>query len=755
MRNILKPSYLLILFCLTLFVSQTSYAGSKKKKKKSTEDKYHGLVGETQQHRILVADDLFRQQSFYNAIDEYKALHKLAPKNEYVLYQLGICYFYSRDYENTILYFTRLTTLNEKTRYSMAWFRLGEALKTQQRYDDAKIAFTKFRKSRSYTNEAKLYKRVVQNEEKGCDFAQDLIKRDTIDFIKIEHLEGGVNKAYTDFSPIPAGKDTLIFASLRKDSVIEFAYDEESFYPVKLYKSIKSADTSIWQDPVELTDYNNKYDHNANGSFSPNFDRFYFTRCKIDRNNTIYCNIYSSALKNGKWSKPKKANQKVNYHHYSSTQPTVGTLKKSVKIKDGKKKKKIEVTYDVLYFSSNRPGGKGGKDIWYTIVDSLGKYSEPVNCGSKINTKRDEITPFYDDSSETLFFSSNSHHGLGMMDVFHVSGNQKSWKKPVNMGLSINTSYDDTYYNFGKNREQGFLVSNRPGGIALKSPTCCDDIYSFEEYTPASYKISGLVYSKDDTSRVLLSGVDVGFIHKYDFEKNHILDSTNTAITWRTDTTVNGNYEVNYGRPRQYWAIFKKEGYYPIKVPLDSLIGDRDNNKEDIVIETDMRKIPGHPKWVVPIYKKLTLDLTDADLTANTKFVIEDLHYGFASDTVVKESKPSLDLLLNFMKKFKYVTVEIGGHTDSVGTNKDNLDLSRRRAIYVAKYLVVHGISKRRVRPKGYGEEQPIAPNSKPDGTDNPKGRALNRRTEIKILSLLPKDSKVTKRKTHLQKKKR
>lgn len=155
---------------------------------------------------------------------------------------------------------------------------------------------------------------------------------------------------------------------------------------------------------------------------------------------------------------------KINFPGFTNTQPTMATSKVG----------------EILYWVSDRPNGEGGQDIWFSTIDKNGKYSNPQSCGRKVNTAGNEATPFYDSKTGTLYFSSEGQIGMGGYDVFKTRGNQKKWETSANMGYPVNSSVDDMYFVFDDNGYTGYLVSNRPGTISVKSETCCDDIWRVE-----------------------------------------------------------------------------------------------------------------------------------------------------------------------------------------------------------------------------------------------------------------------------------
>jgi tetratricopeptide (TPR) repeat protein len=184
-------------------------------------------------------------------------VHKEIPDNHFVTFKIAELYHIARDPKNAVEYYKYVTDPS-KTEYPEAMFHYGECLKQLGRYDEAKIQFTNLSKYKegAPSDQVKIYKEWSKNEIRSCNYAQNLIDKDTA-FVNIEIVGGEVNKAYTDFSPLQLG-DTLVFASLRQDSVIAYKYEEEKNYPVKLYHSVKQ--NNIWSMPTEYWDVNVFYE---------------------------------------------------------------------------------------------------------------------------------------------------------------------------------------------------------------------------------------------------------------------------------------------------------------------------------------------------------------------------------------------------------------------------------------------------------------------------------------------------------------
>jgi hypothetical protein len=190
----------------------------------------------------------------------------------------------------------------------------------------------------------------------------------------------------------------------------------------------------------------------------------YFTRCVNLKEGGIRCKIYRRDLTQ-KRPKDELLTNLINLEGTTSTHPSIAFDKKNKE--------------DILFFVSDREGGKGGLDIWMS-VERNGKFTKPKNLGKNINTSGNEISPFFHHKSEQLYFSSDEHIGLGGFDIYKTKKVNNAWEKPSNLGFPLNSSFNDTYYSLNENSLKGYFSSNRKGSLSLTSRMCCYDIYSFQ-----------------------------------------------------------------------------------------------------------------------------------------------------------------------------------------------------------------------------------------------------------------------------------
>ena len=347
-------------------------------------------------------------------------------------------------------------------KFPLSNFWLPVMNKNNGKYHEAILNFQKYYEV--HKNQKDYYTKKAFNEISSCEYALELIN-DTLS-VSIDHLEKSINTAYTEFGAIQMGEDKLYFSSLRP----LLSFEVESFMPKAFLSKIYESKLTVagWTRAKELDKIiNNKNTHNANIIFTPDHEKFYFSRCSADELSQLQCEIFVCEKKDGNWQKPQKLENNINVEGYTSTQPAYYSGD----------------VYSVLYFVSDRPNGYGKMDVWYSLIKD-GKYIEPVNLGSIINSPGNEISPFYYDKKNTLYFSSDWHKGLGGYDIFKSAGGLNDWKPPQNIGFPLNSSCNDFYFTINEVDTDGYFTSNRYGSYYIKGETCCNDIYYYEWEKP-------------------------------------------------------------------------------------------------------------------------------------------------------------------------------------------------------------------------------------------------------------------------------
>lgn len=663
------------------------------------------------------AEKALRGGDIYLAIDYYEKYCSLKPGKIKAAYTLAGLYENTRNYTKAAKQY-RVVYKSGSVRYIKSLYKYALMLKSGCCYDSALFCFNYYRTLDKSLKSDKMLSQLVANNIEGCTLAS---RPDTLNSqVKIIHLDTSINKAHVDFSPMSLDENTFVYASLRPDSA-RYSVDGSGNLKIpvrEFYKAIKKRNqwTGGYDTPFSVNEPGMNV---GNGVISRDGTRFYYTRCEDYAGSRLLCSIFRTVKTNGKWQKPEKLDEEINISGYTSTQPALGSNSKN--------------NNETLYFVSDRKEGRGGLDIWYAEYDSKkGAFKTPKNCGGVINSPSDEITPFFDFDTRSLYFSSTWHPGNGGFDIFCSTGELKTWSKPENIGPPVNSCADDMYYVIAKNRDEGFFVSNRKGGIAMKSETCCDDIYSFT--WPGKIKLfaRGLVYSVDSN---MIHGILNDYtmkdtIHRGPLLKNRMVKlpvllylhdkGSGQRFLIATDTTNSlGEYIFKIEPEKDYLVVADTSGFFT----GESFFSARNINRSDTLTikPIGMMEIQEEP------------------------VIIKNIYYPSDKSYLTAEAMKRIDTtLMRVLVGFPEIIVEISSHTDSRGNDNYNAKLSRRRAEGVMKYLISKGIARERLVAKGYGNLKPIAPDTNPDNTDNPEGRAKNRRTEFRIIgSLKDKYSKV------------
>jgi peptidoglycan-associated lipoprotein len=351
---------------------------------------------------------------------------------------------------------------------------------------------------------------------------------------------------------------------------------------------------------------------------------------------------------------------------------------------------------DVLFFSTDAPGGKGGFDIFYATKISIGVYDSPVNLGSMVNTAGNEITPFYRDGK--LIFATDGLPSFGGYDLYSTEWNGTSWSTPVNMGPGFNSSADDMYYMVDDEGYEGLLVSNRVGTTSLRGKTCCDDIFTFSIAKPV---VSLDIYVLDE-NKPLRQG-EVTIMEQFKPE---------TKLTEGKDDNYNFAYDLDINKG--YFVKVTRIGYFPDSAYIKTL---------DIKADTTVTlKINLKPKPEIEV------------VSINQAIRLNNIYYNYNDAKILKAARPDLDYLYELMQQYPDMVIELSSHTDARGNDEFNQKLSQRRADSAKKYLVDKGVPDERIKAVGYGETQ-LLNKCGNDVKCTEEEHQLNRRTEFKIIA--------------------
>jgi peptidoglycan-associated lipoprotein len=344
---------------------------------------------------------------------------------------------------------------------------------------------------------------------------------------------------------------------------------------------------------------------------------------------------------------------------------------------------------NTLYFSSDRPGGMGGSDL-YVVRKSNGVWGQPVNLGPGVNTSGNEVFPaVWKDSA--LYFSSDGLHGMGGLDLFKAALVDTVVGIPVNLGYPLNTNFDDFGIAMNDAGTEGYFSSNRQANTEI------DQIYQLK-VQDISFTLQGVAVNKNTQKPV--EGVVVEL-------KNKTTGRKETA-----STSADGSFKFKLDPRTDYEVMGTKDGYF--------------TNTEKVTTKGKDRS--------EDMYVKLKLELEE--IIVNKPIVLENIYYDLDKSEIRPDAKPGLDKLVQIMSENPDIRIELGSHTDSRADDRYNDRLSQKRAESAVNYIVEHGVSRDRITAKGYGESQLV--NGCKNGVKCTEvEHQANRRTEFKVVGFV------------------
>lgn len=483
------------------------------------------------------------------------------------------------------------------------------------------------------------------------------------------------NKTNGDFG-ISFYGDKVVFASVRNAQDKSYGWNDRPY--LDLFSAFVSADGQLVK--VEpFSDVINTKKHESNATFSADLKTMYFNRTsekqvKVGEVKVAMVKIYKAELINDKWTN-------VTMLPFSSDAYCV---QHPFLTKDGKK----------LYFSSDMPGSKGSFDLYVVDINEDGTYSEPRNLGETINTEQREQFPFLTEDG-TLYFASDGHQGNGNLDVFmSLKISDSEFDKPLNLGSTINSEMDDFNFILDEKKDQGYFASNRTGD---------DNLYTFiREENKQQYLVEGEV--RDMKSMQLLPGSNVKLFD----EAGNLLEEVVVG--------KDGSFTFNTEPNKKYKIMAFKDFYIPAEATFDT------SQKGKVYIDLQMK---------VESYYDAE-DIINKKEDGTVLIELENIYFDLDKWNIKPQAAQVLDVLVGILKKYPYMEIEIGSHTDSRASDMYNLRLSNRRAASALEYLVQNGIDRKRLRSIGYGETKPLIICPKNDCTE--QEHATNRRCTFMIL---------------------
>jgi outer membrane protein OmpA-like peptidoglycan-associated protein len=579
--------------------------------------------------------------------------------------------------------------IKSKYRGEEAFYYLAFSLKASGDYSGAE------RQLKRYLNMAQDEELIARAEKELDNIIKIVLLEEKGSYYDVKNLTV-INTPYAEYSPVY--KNANIFFTSNRFGGKTYSATGTGF--TNIYRA-KTKGARVDTESIELLgdDLNTTNANDGTLAFSPDGKTIVFAKGNTGkRKGTADVNLYISRYRNKAWSEPRML---------SISKPDTWDSSPCFS-RDGR----------TIYFSSLRddPQAQGGLDLYSARMDRRGRFSGVKNLGAQINTSGDDVFPYISNDGH-LYFSSTGHAGFGGLDLF-VAKRKGGEITIENLGKPMNSSSDDFGINLFK-ADRGFFASNRPEGMGD------DDIWTFVNDDPnlktVNYFLEGVTMSHDSEDKpYILANVKVLLI---DFQQN-ILDEMVVGADGKFNFRVyeNENYEL----------MAEKQGKDATEFFVTRLN-----------YTTIGRSIP--QEELTQLITDVTFDtlLVLEKIILEKAIVLENIYYDFNKWNIRASAAQELDKLVDILIDNPEINIELSSHTDSVDTEAYNIRLSQRRAESAVSYIIQAGISPTRITAKGYGETQPIARNTNPDGTDNPEGRQKNRRTEFKVTSI-NKNTKVT-----------
>ncbi|MFM7021379.1 MAG: OmpA family protein [Flavobacteriales bacterium] len=634
------------------------------------------LFAQVNEAVIKEGDKAFDREDYPTALTHYLEAYKKDSLNANLQYKIGECYLHSaREKEKAIPFLEQAvqkisknyntTSIKEKNAPPTAYLLLGTAYQKNYQFDLAVSMYE------SYRNDVPADSVESNRLIDQCVYAKILIAN-PVDLI-VGNISKTINGPFPDYAPVMSvDEKTLLFTSRREDSKGGLHKDEGSMYREDIYMSTKNADGS-WSTPKNIDNINSEFNEATVGLSVDGQQVLFYSDKTPDGNGDIYI----SKLDGEVWGLPAMLPFPIN---------TKAQEPDACFSADG----------NTLYFVSDRKGGYGGFDIYMVKKLPNGEWSFPQNLGGKINTPYNDRAPFMHPDGVTLFFCSEGHRSMGGYDIFQSMQDENGvWSDVENIGYPINTTDDDVFYGTSADGKRSYYTSFREDGYGEK------DIYLIS------------LPKKEETALTVMSG-----IFRLEGADGKIPENAQIVITDNETGDIIGIYKPN-SKTGKYLFVLPAGKNYNVTYEAEGYLF----KSENLIV----------PKGAE--FSEIQTEIKLETLEAGKNIILNNIFFDFDKATITPQSKTELDKLFRLLVNNPSMKVEIQGHTDSKGNDDYNKRLSQERSEAVVKFLVDRGINKNQLSAKGYGESKPIAKNTNEDGSDNPEGRKLNRRTEMKIIS--------------------
>jgi outer membrane protein OmpA-like peptidoglycan-associated protein/tetratricopeptide (TPR) repeat protein len=631
--------------------------------------------------------------TYREARKSYLKAYRYNPNNAELNYMIGVCFLFSDDKFESIKYLKKSYKIKPNVTSDIR-FMLGRAYHLVLDFDNAILEYTEYKNNlnpKILVTKNALINQLIAQCRNGKDLKKDPVR------VVVSNPGKNINSEYDDYNSVISADESLMYFTSRRmlDEKSKRNPADNKFYE-DIYVSRKNINE--WGRAKRFDKKINKSKNKVNNAavgISEDTKELYSYMGKSNSGD-----IFRSTYKKGKWTSPHRLSGKIN----SKSRETSLCFSSNER---------------TMYFvSSNKKTTLGGMDIFVSKKDYNGKWGDPVNMGSMINTAFDEVAVSLTANDSTLFFSSDGHNTMGGYDIFRTKLSETGlWSKPENIGYPINTPDDDVFFVLTTDGKTAYYSTIRENGIGGKdiykvvylgaekemALSGEGDLVAGLQKPPDNIFFGGPQRLEVDTSLLMQGMITDSENQKPVIAKLELIDVDVSRIVATAISDASGNYKLKVPAPKSYGVEIIAKDYL---LYLDAI--DLSNEPPDEII-----------------IRNFKLDRVEVGV----KVILKNIFFEFGKSTLKSESYAELNHVAKFLQNNETLKLEISGHTDNIGTYKYNKKLSEDRAKAVVNYLLKRGIDQSRLTYKGYAYDQPVAPNT------TEAGRAKNRRVEFKVLS--------------------
>lgn len=692
-----------------------------------------------QNDQIAKGDRLYAKKDYENALKAYLDAVSGNADDPMLNFKIGVSYLYTEKKSLAVPYLEKAYHTKPEVDEDID-YHLGMAYQNDHQYAKARDHFIEFKRKNKKLQD------ISNHKIMECEIGDSLTRKPV--HVLIENAGNNVNSPFHEYSPlVSVDGNTIVFTSNRSedDYKIKSGTNYEDIYVAR-----KSGST--WGTPQKISDKINIKFNDAAAWLSADGNTLllYYEEGAGD--------IFISKHEGGDWTEPEPLNKNINTQLFWETSACISP--------DGQK----------LYFSSNRPGGRGELDIYVSELDAKGQWGKAVNIGREINTPGNEDSPFIHHDGVTLYFSSDGHPSMGSNDIFRSEFKDGKWQKPHNLGYPVNSIEYDGFFTISEDKKTGYYSTLRNDGLGnsdiykvtfLPEPVHHQTPVKHEEpkheepkhVEPVVVKHEEPPVKKEEpvlmASTAPVAAAPAAVVTPPPPVETPKVEEPQAPVAEKQEDFVDPIVQLH--KDMKVVTVLKGKVIDELTAqPLSATISLVNNETNKVITKITSNPATGDFELTIPHggnygvateregylfnsinfnlpqfaeYQEIDTHIIMVKAEVGSKIVLKNVFFDIGKSDLKPESVAEVENIRELLEKNPHLHVQINGHTDNSGNAAANKVLSLKRATSVVDYLSQHGISATRLSAKGFGSERPIVSND-----DEQSGREINRRTEIEVI---------------------